>query len=88
MWICLRCGFKNSNSNKTCHGIDCHEKKPLERIDNFVRDDCPKCKKETIFRFKRMKGKRRIYVCQECSKACYQIGKSRPVTEEILRNAN
>ena len=94
MWLCKRCGFKNNNTNEKCHGIDCNAIREYEAILQFetqtaienrdhrrVLDKCPKCKKDTIFVFKRMKAKRKIFNCTECNSSCFQIGKSKPVPE-------
>lgn len=90
MWLCEKCNHKNNNSSERCHGLNCNEKRSYiftqEHVENKERvlDTCPKCRKETIFTFKRSKGKKKIFVCNECGKSCFQVGKSKPVPEEMI----
>lgn len=98
MWLCKRCKTKNNNNSLKCHGKGCKADKEHEAIipkevqkreelkfERRVLDFCPKCKKETIFEFLRLKDKRKTFKCTECNAVCYQKGKSKQVPEVLMQ---
>ena len=58
---------------------------PIKKeIDPFVRDFCQACKEKRIFKFSRMRGGQKHYVCLVCNRRSIQKGKSEKIPEEEL----
>lgn len=98
MWQCKRCKTKNNNNSLKCHGKGCkairekdavisETKQRAEelKIKRSVLDECPKCKKETVFEFVRRAGKYKRYRCTECNSLCNQISRSRQIAEPFAK---
>ena len=77
MWICETCNNKNNNSSEFCHGINCNAPRPKGALkeDTKCIDRCPNCRTDTAFTFRRKRGKKKQWSCDECHKLCWDKGK-------------
>lgn len=99
MWICKKCKYKNGNSSKTCHWIDCDglkqdriilksEPKVIKiKPKKRVYDYCEACKKDMFFTETKWKGKKGYWRCESGKhRACVLKGETKPFPVELITN--
>ena len=96
MWLCEKCGYKNSDSSLDCHNVGCNGKRPKTFIDkNRVLDFCPKCLHNTFwikskFHQKYMKANGttarkwiNTWKCEECGRHAKMVAPPIKTAEQL-----
>lgn len=95
MWLCNKCGFKNSNSSEKCHGYNCKAIKEKQVFENpivvkkeklvkRIYDYCPIHQKDVIWVEGKWHGKK-VWRCTHGGhKPAILIGKSKPFPIELM----
>lgn len=96
MWICSKCDYKNSNSNKNCHGVNCNANKEKNGIIELreipkqkktvkrVLDYCPVCKKDMFFTPAKWEGKVGYWSCESHSHRVMELtGRTKPIASYL-----
>lgn len=85
MWLCNKCGFKNTNSSEKCHGIDCKGMREdhavelptsIKKEKEAIFDYCPTCKSMQYFSWAKWKKIVSGWRCHKCLKF-YRIKKEK-----------